>query len=53
MGYPLTLMEAHEQAVITGPERESFRRLLESEVAAEGLATSTSAKALSKRGRWL
>jgi len=53
MGYPLALMEAHEQAVITGPERESFRILLESEVAAEGLAVSTSAKALSKRGRWL
>ena len=53
MGYPLALMEAHEQAVITGPERESFRRLMEAEVAAEGLATSTSAKALSKRGRWL
>jgi len=53
MGYPLALMEAHEQAVITGPERESFRRLLEAEVAAEGLAVSTSAKALSKRGRWL
>jgi hypothetical protein len=53
MGYPLALMEAHEQAVITGPERESFRRLLEAEVAAEGLAAGTSAKALSKRGRWL
>ena len=53
MGYPLALMEAHEQAVITGPERESFRRLMESEVAAEGLAAGTSAKALSKRGRWL
>jgi hypothetical protein len=53
MGYPLALMEAHEQAVITGPERESFRRLLEAEVAAEGLAASTSAKALSKKGRWL
>jgi len=53
MGYPLALMEAHEQAVITGHERESFRRLLESEVAAEGLAAGTSAKALSKRGRWL
>jgi len=53
MGYPLALMEAHEQAVITGPEREAFRRLLEAEVASEGLATSTSAKALSKRGRWL
>jgi hypothetical protein len=53
MGYPLALMEAHEQAVITGPERESFRLLLESEVAAQGLAASTSAKAMSKRGRWL
>jgi hypothetical protein len=53
MGYPLVLMEAHEQAVITGPERESFRLLLESEVAAQGLAASTSAKAMSKRGRWL
>jgi hypothetical protein len=53
MGYPLALMEAHEQAVITGPERESFRLLMESQVAAEGLAASTSAKAMSKRGRWL
>jgi hypothetical protein len=53
LGYPLALMEAHEQAVITGPERESFRRLLEAEVATEGLPVSTSAKALSKRGRWL
>jgi len=53
MGYPLALMEAHEQAVITGPEREAFGRLLEAEVAAEGLAAGTSAKALSKRGRWL
>lgn len=52
-GYPLALMEAHEQAVITGREREAFRRLLEAEVAAEGLAAGTSAKALSKRGRWL
>ena len=53
MGYPLALMEAHEQAVITGPEREAFSRLMEAEVAAEGLAAGTSAKALSKRGRWL
>jgi hypothetical protein len=53
MGYPLALMEAHEQAVITGPERESFQLLMESQVAAEGLAANTSAKAMSKRGRWL
>ena len=53
MGYPLALMEAHEQAVITGPERESFHRLMEAEVAVEGLVVGTSAKAMSKRGRWL
>ena len=53
MGYPLALMEAHEQAVITGPERQAFGRLMEAEVAAEGLTAGTSAKALSKRGRWL
>jgi hypothetical protein len=53
LGYPLALQEAHEQAVITGPEREAFRRLLEAEVAAQGLLAGTSAKALSKRGRWL
>ncbi len=53
LGYPLAIMEAHEQAVISGPEREAFRRLLEAEVAAEGAPATTSAKALSKRGRWL
>jgi hypothetical protein len=53
LGYPLALMEAHEQAVITGPERESFRLLMEAQVAGQGLAAGTSAKAMSKRGRWL
>ena len=53
LGYPLAIMEAHEQAMISGPERESFRRLLEAAVMAEGLSPATSAKALSKRARWL
>ncbi|MGQ9573214.1 MAG: DNA double-strand break repair nuclease NurA [Dehalococcoidia bacterium] len=53
LGYPLACMEAHEQAVISGPERETFRQLLEAAVMAEGLPAGTSAKALSKRGRWL
>ena len=53
LGYPLALMEAHEQAVIGGPDRETFRRLLEAAVMAEGLPATTSAKAFSKRARWL
>jgi hypothetical protein len=53
LGYPLVIMEAHEQAVIGGPEREAFRQLLEAAVMAEGLSAATSAKALSKRARWL
>lgn len=52
-GYPLALTEAHEQAVITGPEREAFHRLLEEQVAAQGLPATTSAKAFSKRARML
>ncbi len=52
-GYPLALTEAHEQAVITGPERETFRRLLEEQVAVQGLPAATSAKAFSKRARLL
>jgi hypothetical protein len=39
--------------VISGPEREAFRRLLEAQVTAEGLSAAPSGKALSKRARWL
>jgi len=53
LGYPLAIMEAHEQAVISGPEREAFRRLLEGQVTAEGLPAAPSGKALSKRARLL
>jgi len=53
LGYPLAIMEAHEQAVISGPEREAFRRLLEAQVAAEGLPAASSGKALSKKARLL
>ncbi len=52
-GYPLALTEAHEQAVITGADREAFQHLLEEQVAAQGLPVTTSAKAFSKRARLL
>lgn len=53
MGYPVAIMEAHEQAVINGADREAFRQLLENTLAQYGGGFSTSAKSRSKRGRWL
>jgi hypothetical protein len=52
-GYPVALSEAHEQAVVTGADRESFWELVESSLADEHLPTSTSAKSFSKRTRWV
>ncbi len=52
-GYPVALSEAHEQAVVTGADRESFWQLVESLMIGEHLPTSTSAKSLSKRTRWV
>ena len=44
-------MEAHEQAVIGGRERELFRQMVEDALAERGLPVYTSEKALSKRVR--
>ena len=52
-GYPVALSEAHEQAVVTGADRESFWQLVESLMIGEHLPTPTSAKSLSKRTRWV
>ena len=52
-GYPAALQEAHEQAVISGRDRETFARLAEEAMTAEGLPTATSQKARSKRTRWV
>jgi len=53
MGYPTAIAEAHEQAVLTGQDRESFRRLMEGALARQHLPVYTSEKARSKRTRWL
>ena len=53
MGYPTAIAEAHEQAVLTGQDRESFRRLMEDALARQRLPVYTSEKARSKRTRWL
>jgi hypothetical protein len=48
-GYPVSLAEAHEQAVIRGPEREQFYRLLEHRYVRQGLTVTISRKAFKKR----
>ncbi len=52
-GYPLALQEAHEQAVVTGPDRRDFERLLYETMSAERLPAPTSQKARSKRTRFV
>lgn len=52
-GYPVALIEAHEKAVITTPDREQFQQLIEIALAEKDLPTATSAKSRSKRTRWI
>jgi GNAT superfamily N-acetyltransferase len=52
-GYPVALSEAHEQAVITGADRENFQQLVEMLMAEERIPITTSAKNRSKRTRWV
>jgi hypothetical protein len=48
-GYPLVLSEAHERAVIRGPERDAFFRLMERRLRQAGLAPVNSRKRRSKQ----
>ena len=52
-GYPVALSEAHEQAVVTGADRENFWQLVESSLIDEHLPSLSSAKSQSKRTRWV
>ena len=53
LGYPVAISEAHEQAVISGHDREEFRRLTLLLLEQRGLPTPESAKAISKRRPWV
>ena len=53
LGYPVAISEAHEQAVISGHDREEFRRLTLMLLEQRGLPTPESAKATSKRRPWV
>jgi len=52
-GYPVVLSEAHEQAVVTGVDRENFWELVESSMVAEHMPSPGSAKSFSKKTRWV
>ncbi len=52
-GYPVALMEAHEQAAVTGSDRRYFVDLVERALQGRDLPVYTSEKARSKRMRWL
>ncbi len=52
-GYPVALSEAHEQAVVTGTDREYFWQLVESSLVDEKIPGLSSAKSRSKRTRWI
>ena len=53
MGYPVALSEAHEQAVISGPDRQRFREMVDRSLTERGLPVYTSQKSRSKRTAWL
>ena len=52
-GYPVALSEAHEQAVVTGADRENFWQLVETSLVEEHLPSPSSGKSQSKRTRWI
>lgn len=52
LGYPVAISEAHEQAVITGHDREEFRSMTIMLLEQRGLPTPESAKSFSKRRPW-
>ncbi|MCJ7514872.1 MAG: DNA double-strand break repair nuclease NurA [Dehalococcoidia bacterium] len=53
LGYPVALSEAHEQAVVTGADREQFWELVEQVLSEDGIFLGSSAKSESKRARWI
>ena len=52
LGYPVAISEAHEQAVVSGRDREEFRKLALMLMEQNGLPTPESAKTVSKRLPW-
>ncbi len=52
-GYPVSLSEAHEQAVVTGADREAFWDLVDRVMTEEGMEIKGSLKQRSKKVKWI
>ncbi|MCY4366404.1 MAG: DNA double-strand break repair nuclease NurA [Chloroflexi bacterium] len=52
-GYPVVITEAHEQAVITGRDRQLFREMVSQTLERQGLPSYTSQKERSKQRPWV
>ena len=52
-GYPVAISESHEQAVLTGNDRQIFKDMLARYLEESGLPSCTSEKERSKRTPWL
>ena len=52
-GYPVAISEAHEQAVITGKDRQLFKQMVSETLERQGLPTYTSQKERSKQRPWV
>ena len=52
-GYPVALKEAHEQAVVTGADRQYFVELVGDALEQQGLPAYSSEKNISKMRRWI
>ncbi|MDE2843252.1 MAG: DNA double-strand break repair nuclease NurA [Chloroflexota bacterium] len=52
-GYPVVITEAHEQAVITGRDRQLFREMVAATLERQGLPSYTSQKERSKQRPWV
>ncbi len=52
-GYPVAIMEAHEQAVVSGADRERFHELVDNALSTQRVFVYSSAKSRSKRLRWM
>lgn len=52
-GYPVSLSEAHQKAVLNGADRECFWTLVERSLAEDGMPAWISNKSKSKRRPWV
>ena len=52
-GYPVAISEAHEQAVVSGRDRQLFKQMVAETLEREGLTAYTSQKERSKQRPWL